>query len=576
MALIRSPLRGCVAPDLSGELPFHHTGTAAWIQRFSLFFSQFLTGRSRNPGLNPSRDVAHCLFWKLCAAALLILLGVVLCGRLSHPWTFNDDYNGAFWSQAARNFSQAGYLTSAGVPAPLYFGPPPIPPDALYVHHPTLLAGMMFVDRALLGESERAARCLPVFFSLLTAALLWLFVAWCAGRREAAFALAFYVAAPMELHYGQMVNFEAPELFFLLGALCCFHLWRLQRARLAGAGLVICCLLAMWTDWLGYLLVIVLAGRLLVKERGSGAKMAGALVIAAFLSGCALLLQIHLAQPGAWHELFSAFRERSSHADLAGGQFTTAQWLQAQFSYLTSLFNPAAILLAIAGAILAYCVRGRLSAREAAPLQIATDLFFIDAFYVCALRNQSYIHDFASFYYLIPVAIFPAFLIEHILRGIESRWPGYRPAAAADLCSIAAVILIWLGIRSLDNIDTQFCILDDDNSEPATLMPDVGRLIDSSFPADAVIICNFDPYYSPLPYYARREMANAVRTIADWQGAISDAAPRPAAGIIWAGAPDAAELVRHLSRAETRNVTVDGIPFVLWLPQAGPEPLHPS
>jgi len=498
--------------------------------------------------------------------ALLALLGVVLCGRLSHPWTYNDDYNGAFWSQAARNFSRAGFLSSAGVPAPLYFGPPPIPSDALYVHHPTLLAGMMFLDRTLLGESEWASRCLPVLFSLLTASLLWLFVASCAGWRQAAFILAFFVAAPMELHYGQMVNFEALELFFLLAALCCFHLWRLRRARLAGAGILICCLLAMWTDWQGYLLVLYLAGQILLKDRQRGIKMAGALLLAALFSGAAFLIQIHLAQPAAWHELLSAFRERSSHSDLSGGEFTGAQWLRAQFSYLTSLFIPVTLLLAAAGAVLAFCLRDRLSPKETAPLQIATALFVIGAFYVCALRNQSYIHDFASFYFLIPVAVFPGFLVERILRGIESRWPGYPAPAAAAICSIAVAALIWSGVRSLADIDTQFCILDDDNTEPATLMPDIGRLIDKSFPTDAVIICNFDPYYSPLPYYARREMDHAVRTFADWQSAISDAAPRPAAGIIWADEPNAPELLRHLSPSETRPVKVDGIPFILWLP----------
>jgi hypothetical protein len=307
-----------------------------------------------------------------------------------------------------------------------------------------------------------------------------------------------------------------------------------------------------------------------MKEPRRGAKMAGALIFAAFLSGCAFLLQIHLAQPAAWNELLNAFRERSSHADLAGGQFTAAQWLRTQFSYLTSLFNPTALLLAIAGAVLAYSNRGRLSAREAIPLRIAADLFVIDAFYVCALRNQSYIHDFASFYYLIPFAVFPGFLTERIIRGIETYWPDYRATASAVACSAGLAGLIWVGIRSLDNIDTQFCILDDDNSEPATLMPDLGRLIDGSFPADAVIICNFDPYYSPLPFYARREMDNAVRSIADWQSAISDAAPRPAAGIIWANAPDAPELLRHLPAGGTRDMTVDGIPFILW------RPLHPS
>jgi hypothetical protein len=502
--------------------------------------------------------------WKFCAAALLLLLGSVLCARISHPWTYNDDYNGAFWSQAARNLSRAGFLSTAGVPAPLYFGAPPIPVDALYVHHPTLLPAMMLVDRAWLGESERAARCLPIFFSLLTAALLCLFVAHCTGWRAATFVLAFYVAAPMELHYGQMVNFEAPELFFLLAALCCFHLRRWRRTPATAFGLLFCCALSVATDWQGYLLVMLLAAQLLTKGPDRGARrMAGALLLTAFFLGLIFLAQIRLAMPGAWQELFHAFRERGGQGNLSGGAFTASQWLRTQYEYLTTLFHPVEWSLAAAGAVAAFTARRRLAAREAAPLHIGATLFFIDAFYVCALRNQSYIHDFASFYFLIPLAVFSGFLIEWTLRRIAARWPGYPALAATLACCVLAAALIWSGIRRLDGIDTQFCILDDDDSEPAPLMPDVGHLIDRTFPPDAVIICNFDPYYSPLPYYARRVMANDTRTYADWQSAVSGAGPQPACGIIWADAPDARDLLTRLG-GRVRRVMVDGVPFVLW------------
>ena len=500
-------------------------------------------------------------FWKLCAAALLAVLGFVLCSRLSHPWTYNDDYNGAFWSQAARNFSRAGFLSTAGVPAPLYFGRPPIPTEALYVHHPTLLAAMMLVDRSVLGESEWAARCLPIFFSLLTAALLWALVSRASGSRAATFVLAFFVAAPMELHYGQMVNFEAPELFFLLAALCCFYLWCERRTVISASGLLLCCILAMCTDWLGYLLVIFLAAQLLIHR--PACKMAAALLLAAALCGIAFLLQI---QPGAWHELIQAVRERSGRGNLAGGDFTTAQWLRIAGTNLTALFNPVQWILAGIGAVVAFMRRRSLSAGEAAPLHAAVTLFVIDSFYGCALRNQSYVHDFAWFYFLVPIAIFSGFLIDLILLAIEVRRPGY-PALAATLAACAiAVAMVWLGIRNLDGIDTQFCILDDDDTEPPTLMPDLGRLIDRTFPTDAAVISNFDPYYSPLPYYARRELANDAHTYADWQKAVADALPLPAGGIVWANAPDAAELLRHLPTTELRSVAVDGIPFVLWLP----------
>jgi hypothetical protein len=549
--------------------------------------------------LNLRRNFAHSLLWKLCAAAVLLMLGLVLCGRISHPWTYNDDYNGAFWSQAARNLSRAGLLTTAGVPAPLYFGPLPIPAEALYVHHPTLLPDMMVLDRRVLGESEWAARCLPILFSVLTAGLLCVFVAYCAGWREATFVLAMYAAAPMELHYGQMVNFEAPELFFLLGGLCCFHLWQLQHTKRCAAGMLVCCVLAMWTDWQGYLLVILLVLELLrgaaePRPRGKfeirnskfekselgraglfpkgkefqdshcNVRMAGGVLLAGLLSGVAFLLQIHLAEPGAWGELGNALRERSSHADLSGGQFTMEQWVRTELGYLTTLFNPAAWLLAGAGAALAFVDRRRLEPREAAPLRIGAAFFLIDAFYVCALRNQSYIHDFASFYFLIPVAVFSGYLFERVIRAVETRRPGYPAVAVALVCALSAGALIWWGIGSLTDIDTQFCILDDDSSEPGMLMPDVGRVIDQSFPADAAVICNFDKYYSPLPYYARREMVNDLHTFAEWKSAAAEAAPRPVGGIIWGAAADAGDLVRSLPAAETRRVMIDGIPFVLW------------
>lgn len=503
------------------------------------------------------------VLWKFAAAILLAMLAIVLCGRMSHPWTYNDDYNGAFWSQAARNLNRAGILATAGVPAPLYFGVPPIPKDALYVHHPTLLADMMLLDLRLLGESERAARTLPILFSVLTAALLWYFTGRLAGWRVAALVLAFFISAPMELHYGQMVNFEPPELFFLLVALCSHHLWRKTGQAVA---LILSCAAAMAIDWQGYLLVLLISAELLFTRRRPAIKLGVALLFTAALCGTAFLLQIHLALPGAWHELYSAFRERSGHADLSGGTFTAGQWLHTEYGYLTTLYHPAAWLLAAGGAILAWMDRRRLRPGEWPLLHVGAVLFVIDAFYVCALRNQSYIHDFASFYFLVPIAIYSGFLLDRVIRSAERRLGSAGGRATAACCCALAALLIWYGVRSLATIDTQFCILDDDTQEPANLMPDVGRVINRTFPENAVIICNFDPYYSPLPFYARRVMVNAVRTGVDWDHAVSDAAPQPAGGIIWTGAPDAPGLLQHLPVAQQHDVTVDDIPFVLWTP----------
>jgi 4-amino-4-deoxy-L-arabinose transferase-like glycosyltransferase len=503
------------------------------------------------------------LISKLCVLALLITLCAILCGRISHPWTFNDDYNGAFWSQAARNLQSNGYFTTAGVPAPLYFGQPPIPADQLYVHHPTFLAAMALVDHRTLGDSEWAARCLPILFSIATAILLALLVAKCLNWPTAAFTLAFFVAQPMELHYGQMVNFEPPELFFLLTACCTFYLWRARGEPRYLAISLAATMLALWTDWLGYLLVILLACHALTMRRGRNA--AFALISTAVIAGLGFLVQIKLAQPSAWIELTHAFHERSSHSDLAGGNFTLAQWLRTEATYLTSLYHSAAIVIALCGAVAAWISRKRLSPLQKVPLKVATIFFILDTLYVCGLRNQSYIHDFASFYFLIPISIFSGFFAVRFIAWMRNMKPTFAKAATA-ICIVVTLILLVTGFRSLANIDTQFCILDDDNSEPANLMPDLGQAIVNTFAPGVVVLCNFDQYYSPLPFYARHEITRAIATPADWNSAIADAAPHPAGGIIWTGAQGAADLVKNLPLTETHAITVDGIPFTLWIP----------
>ncbi len=137
--------------------------------------------------------------------------------------------------------------------------------------------------------------------------------------------------------------------------------------------------------------------------------------------------------------------------------------------------------LAAAGVVTAFIAYPRLSARTAAPLHIGAILFVIDSVYVCILRNQSYIHDFACFYFLIPVAVFSGFFIERMLGWIESRRPAAPALAATTASCLLAAGLISSGVRKLDGIDTQFCILDDDDTEPDALMPDLGRLIDRYF-----------------------------------------------------------------------------------------------
>src|SRR5437868_2347103 len=90
--------------------------------------------------------------WIVVGFAATAFLAASLFHTINLPWVEEDNCFGAFYSQAAYNNLRAGLGTTGGVPATLYFGPLPIPPDAYYVHHPILVPLMVTGIIAIFGE----------------------------------------------------------------------------------------------------------------------------------------------------------------------------------------------------------------------------------------------------------------------------------------------------------------------------------------------------------------------------------------------------------------------------------------
>jgi len=135
--------------------------------------------------------------------------------------------------------------------------------------------------------------------------------------------------------------------------------------------------------------------------------------------------------------------------------------------------------------------------------------------------------------------------------------------------SLALVILGFLGWRESRDLLTPEYILTASDAEPQNLIPSLGRFIQKEFSPDSDVICNFDLYYAPqLRYYAKRDILNGLMDDDDWQTYIE--AEHPKGGIIWMGAPGAAEIVSSLKPGTTHPVTIEGIPFSVWHPQYTP------
>jgi 4-amino-4-deoxy-L-arabinose transferase-like glycosyltransferase len=205
--------------------------------------------------------------WVAVFLASLVFLATYLFHTLNVPWVEEDNYYGALYSQAAHNHLRAGLSVTAGVPATLYFGPLPIPANAYYVHHPTLMPLMVTASVAVFGETEWAAKLVPISCSLLSAMLLWLLVCDAIGKRAAALVVALFVTLPMELHYGDMVDYEPCLVMWMLATLVCLRYWEVRRAKRWAYLAAFCCFCAVWTDWPGYLFAVSLTISFLLRKR---------------------------------------------------------------------------------------------------------------------------------------------------------------------------------------------------------------------------------------------------------------------------------------------------------------------
>jgi 4-amino-4-deoxy-L-arabinose transferase-like glycosyltransferase len=516
---------------------------------------------------------------RIWGAVFLLALGflaVSLFRTINVPWVEEDNYYGAIYAQAAHNNLRAGLGVTGGVPVTLYFGPLPIPRGEYYVHHPTLLPLMVTGSVALFGESERAVKLVPIVCSLLSVVFLWLLVGDTVGKRAAALAAAFFCTMPMELHYGDMVDFEPCLVMWMLAALLCLRRWhtgsRTRWAFLAG----VCCFCAVWTDWPGYLFVSGISLSFLLSRKKSGRRFAMALLGVAGVSGLLFLLQIRNANPGAWADLWTAATLRlgsgvatgsSAVAQGGGTHFTFLEWSRSILHALGEDYLVSSWLFVLAGFVyLGFRIKSSPGFRWLGWAALQMALAGIP--YMLLLRNWSYIHDFASFFALGSIAILGGLGIEGILVWIERKGGAKFPQPVLALAVIA--LLVWLGAAGFiraENQRSQFCILDGAVKEPSNLVPDLGRELGRIFSPDTPILCNFDPYGSTLPYYAQRTVVNNLGGAAEWKAAAARE-PGPAGGVIWVASPSAPEILAALPTDEVSRITIDGIVFALWKPRA--------
>jgi len=508
---------------------------------------------------------------KIWIAGFLVTLGYLtffFYRGIHIPWIENDNYYGAIYAQAAHNNLRAGLAATGGVPATLYFGPLPIPVSAYYVHHPTLLPLLETASFAVFGESEWSTRLVPVACSLLSMIFLWLLMCDAVNRRAAMLTTAIFATLPMELHYGDMVDFEPCLVMVMIAALLCLRYWSSRGAIWAWPA-AFCCFLAVNMDWPGYLFVLSVVGCFLLRgTKGQRLFAAGLLGICAF-SGIVFLFQIRHVNPDAWSDLLTALKMRlgngvatgSSAAEAKDIHFTFAEWCERIRLALHDDFLITPWIFVGVGTLFILMRKDSPGIRWAG--WGALQMIVAGVLYVVILRNESFIHDFTTFYLIGSVAILGGLCLEGVFAWLEwMRVPGVFRIA------IILVPLTWLGYSGYaqaEKLRSPFYMLDGITPEPANLIPDLGNYLNRTFPLETTILCNFDPYTSVLPYYAQRMILNNLTTYDDWKTYMTEDTG-PFGGIIWLDAPQASEILAALPKNEVTPFDLDGVRFAIWRP----------
>lgn len=339
-------------------------------------------------------------------AVLTLLLAItagVLSYEITRPWIGYHDFNGAVWSNIARNYNRYGFIATKFGQVDGY-GPMFPKEFSYYIHHPPLLPILTALMFRLFGETEAVARTLPLLFSLGTIVFIFLIAKHFWGILGAVVASLALMVMPMFDYFGKMVDHEALTLFFIVAATYFYIRWRdkptglnygLFITMLVGGGL---------SGWPAYyfmaaifILDIILSRK--IRKSALAIPMTGILLFTFFAAHIVILKGLSVALSDVSH-IFKLRTGRISGAE-AGGFTWASLWERTRFRLMSEITWPA-ILLFFMGTGRALFRKGN---KERLFLGINAVLLFVGFLHILLFPHGAWNHDYWYYYLLAPIAL---------------------------------------------------------------------------------------------------------------------------------------------------------------------------
>jgi len=396
-----------------------------------------MTAPSPDRGGRPSRAEIAIVCLVFAVHVAISLQGVAELFLAGH-----QGYNGAIRSGIARHYVEHGLRGTGGKPIKNTFPVTDLRNATVHWHHPPLANILVAGSFAVLGESEAAARAVPIAASLASFWLLYLLVRRRYGPAAAIAASLVFALLPMQVEYGKMVNYEPLVTCFSL--LAFFGLDSVRRGNRSWAGYLalaagIC--FACACDWPAYLF----AGAIGVE---AVARTPRKPIVTLVAWGAAAVLLVAI---WTWLDPGGSGRNLAWLADFRVGSDTpngTFEALAEKTSGRMSLFFGWTAVVTGGAWILYEAIRRRRLDPVVAVFLPAT------AVYLCVFRQGAVMHLF-FYYYLVPaVAVAAGAGVVELARlavGLAEivrrrrRWPP-RVEAASPVALAVVVALVWGGL----------------------------------------------------------------------------------------------------------------------------------
>ncbi|MBW2278899.1 MAG: glycosyltransferase family 39 protein, partial [Deltaproteobacteria bacterium] len=223
----------------------------------------------------------------LAAGAFLIHIVISLQGVFELYLDGHQGYNAALRSGFARHYLEHGLAGTGGRSIKNPYSMQNPKQGITHWHHPIAVNLLVGGSCGLFGESEAAARAVPIAASLVSFWLIYFLVRRRYGPVAALVSSLVFALLPMQVEYGKMVNYEPLVVCFTLAALYALVCVRQRGNRwplLLGLGAAAC--LACSSDWPGFLFCAAICIEAVVRPPR---KLMPALVVGAVGVGLAAL-----------------------------------------------------------------------------------------------------------------------------------------------------------------------------------------------------------------------------------------------------------------------------------------------